>query len=91
MANSLMKSNGSGKKKTGQYKESLGSVIDTMLFAGGKTVAEIVEAIKKKNLPQAKDKDLNANVRARMVCYSRKGYKTEKTEDKKVKVIKPNK
>ncbi len=91
MANSLMKSNGSGKKKTGQSKESLASVIDPMLFAGGKTVPEIVEAIEKKNLTQAKDKDLNANVRARMVCYSRKGFRIEKTEDKKVKVIKPNK
>jgi hypothetical protein len=89
----LIKSNGNGKK--GQARKSkegtLASAIDPLLFAGGKTVAEIVAVIEKKKLPAAKGKDLNANVRARMVNYSRKGYKIEKTDDKKVKVIKPGK
>ena len=90
-AKSLMNVNGSDKNgKTRKPKgETLASVIDPYLFTGGKTVEEIVKEIEKKKLPVAKDKDLNANIRARMVCYSRKGWKIEKTEGKKVKVIKP--
>jgi hypothetical protein len=90
-AKTLMKANGSDKSgKPGKPKgETLASVIDPYLFSGGKTVEEIVKEIEKKKLPFAKDRDVNSNIRARMVCYSRKGWKIEKTEDKKVKVIKP--
>jgi hypothetical protein len=92
-AKALMKANGSDKSgKPGKPKgETLAAVIDPYLFAGGMSVEEIVKEIEKKKLPVANGKDLNANVRARMVCYSRKGWKIEKTEDKKVKVIKPGK
>lgn len=91
-ARSLMKANGSDKSgKPGKPKgETLASVIDPYLFAGG-TVEDIVKDIEKKKLSIAKDRDLAANVRCRMVIYSRKGWKIEKTEDKKVKVIKPGK
>jgi len=88
-----VRSNGSSKTEQPQKSKggTLASVIDPLLFAGGKTVAEIVKEIEKKKLPKAKGKDLSANVRARMVCYTRKGYKVEKTEDKKVKLVKPGK
>ena len=92
-AKTLMKANGSDKSgKPGKPKgETLASVIDPFLLAGGRTVEEIVKEIEKKKLPFAKDRDVNSNIRARMVCYSRKGWKIEKTDDKKVKVIKPGK
>ena len=92
-AKTLIKANGSDKGgKPSQPKGgTIASLIDPYLFAGGKTVDEIVTEIEKKKLVIARDKDLNANVRARMVCYSRKGWKIEKTEDKKIKVIKPGK
>lgn len=89
----LIKSNGGDK--TGQSRkpkgETLASVIDPLLFAGGKTVEEIVKEVEKKKLSIAKDRDLSANVRARMVNYRRQGYQVEKTEDKKVRILKPNK
>ena len=88
-----MKANGTEKSgKPGKPKgETLASVIDPYLFSGGRTVDEIVKEIEEKKLAIAKDRDLNANVRARMVCYSRKGWKIEKADDKKVKVIKAGK
>ena len=95
-AKTLMNANGSDKSgKPGKPKgETLASVIDPYLFAGSRTVEDIVKEIEKKKLPHLRGKDsacLNSNVRCRMVIYSRKGWKIEKTEDKKVKVIKPGK
>lgn len=89
----LLRSNGPCKtgKEQKHKSETLASVIDPLLFAGGKTVEEIVEEIEKKKLSIAKDRDLSANVRARMVNYRRQGYQIEKTEDKKVRIVKLNK
>jgi hypothetical protein len=41
----------------------------------------------KKAREAAKGKDLAANVRARMVSYTRKGWRVEKDEQKRVKVV----
>lgn len=75
-----------GKKPRG---ESVAAIIDPLLFAGGKTVKEIAEVVTKKAAELAKGKDIEANVRARMVSYTRKGWKVEKDDEKHVKVIKP--
>ena len=77
--------NGSGKPK----RPSLSAVIDPMLFAGGKTAKEIAELAIKRAADLAKGKDVEANVRARMVSFSRKGWKIEKNDQKHVRVIKP--
>ena len=65
----------------------MAAIIDPMLFAGTKTIKEIAAELAKKAGASAKGKDLEANVRARMVCYRRKGCRIEKDEKKHVKVI----
>ena len=76
---------GSGKPKG----PSLSTVIDPILFAGGKTAKEIAALAIKQAPDLAKGKDVEANVRARMVSFSRKGWKIEKDDKKHVRVIKP--
>ncbi len=74
--------------KKGNHREgSLASIIDPMLFTGNKTIREIAVELAKKAGSNAKGKDLEANVRARMVSYKRKGCRIEKDEKKRVKVI----
>jgi hypothetical protein len=87
----LIRANGGGRGKGGRKpsKESLSATIDPMLFAGGKTVKEIAELAIKNAPDLAKGKDVEANVRARMVSFSRKGWKIEKNDKKHVRVIKP--
>jgi len=82
------KSPNEGRKPRG---ESLAAIIDPLLYAGGKSTQEIADLVMKKAGDLAKGKDVNANVRARMVGYSRKGWKVEKNDKKHVRVIKPNK
>ncbi|MCG3204854.1 MAG: hypothetical protein KCHDKBKB_01571 [Elusimicrobia bacterium] len=86
-ARHLEQSNGTktGRKPRG---ESVSAIIDPLLFAGGKTVKEIAELVTKKAAALAKGRDMEANVRARMVTYSRKGWKVEKNDRKHVKVVK---
>jgi len=71
--------------------ETMASVIDPYLFEGGRTVKEIVRLIEKRKLAIIEGKDLHANVRARLVNYTRKGFQIERAADKKVKVTEPMK
>jgi len=73
-----------GRKPKG---ESVAAIIDPLLFAGGKTAKEIAELVTKKAGALAKGKDMEANVRARMVSYRRKGWRVEKDNHKRIKVI----
>lgn len=66
---------------------SLAAIIDPMLLAGGKTVKEIAAELAKKAAEAAKGKDLAANVRARMVSYTRKGWRVVKDDKKRVRVV----
>ncbi|MCG3204933.1 MAG: hypothetical protein KCHDKBKB_01650 [Elusimicrobia bacterium] len=86
----LIRANG-GRGKGGRKpsKESLSTTIDPMLLAGGKTVKDIAELAIKNAPDLAKGKDVEANVRARMVSFSRKGWKIEKDDKKHIRVIKP--
>jgi hypothetical protein len=67
--------------------KSLSALIDPMLLSGGKTVKEIAVELLKKAGEMAKGKDLEANVRARMVSYTRKGWHVAKDDKKRVKVL----
>ena len=79
----LMNSNG----KKGKHREgSLAALIDP-LFDGSKTIQEIADIVAKKAGQAAKGRDLQANVRARMVSFRRQGLRVEKDEKKRVKVI----
>lgn len=69
--------------------ESISGIIDPLLFTGGKTVKEIAALVIKNAGTLAKGKDMEANVRARMVTYSRKGWSIQKNDRKHVKVIQP--
>lgn len=87
-AKSLIRA-GRPKGKNKPKGQSLSAVIDPMLFNGGKTVKEIAGLAIKQAADLAKGKDVQANVRARMVSFSRKGWKIEKDDKKHVRVIKP--
>jgi len=76
------------KPKKSVKEGCLASFIDPMLFEGKYTVKEIAEAIIKEAGEYAKNKDIEANIRARMVTYKRKGYQIIKGENKQVKVVK---
>ena len=79
--------NSNGKKGNERHEGSLAEIIDLMLFAGGKTIQEMADIVAKKAAQTAKGKDLEANVRARMVTFRRKGWRVEKDEKKHIKVI----
>lgn len=91
----MAKKNGGGKKgrkavarTDGAGREgSLAAIIDPLLFAGGKTIKEIALEVATKGGSVAKGKDLQANVRARMVSYRRKGYRIEKDKERRVKLL----
>ncbi|MFA6433734.1 MAG: hypothetical protein WCW52_03480 [Elusimicrobiales bacterium] len=80
----LLKVNGKAKTKRAG---ALSAIIDPFLLAGGKTVAEIAVELAKKAGEAGKGKDLAANVRARMVSYTRKGWQVVKDDKKRVKVV----
>ena len=86
----IMKANGKGKKE-GKAKAkkngSLAATIDPFLLAGGKTTQEIAAELAKKAGDAAKNRDMAANVRARMVSYTRKGWQVVKDDKKRVKVV----
>jgi len=85
----LLKVNGKGKaegKAKAKKEGSLAAIIDPFLLAGGKTVAEITVELAKKAGEAGKGKDLAANIRARMVSYTRKGWQVLKDDKKRVKV-----
>jgi hypothetical protein len=65
----------------------MSTIIDPLLFEGGKTIQQIAEVLATKGGPSIKSKNLEANVRARMVSFRRKGWQVEKDEQKRVKVI----
>ncbi len=73
--------------KADVHKGSLASLIDPMLLAGGMTVKEIAAELASKAAEAAKDKDLAANVRARMVSYTRKGWQVVKDGEKRIKLV----
>lgn len=82
-----------GKTTSGRGKSREGSVasfIDPFLFAGGKTIKEIAELVTKQASAAAKGKDMEANVRARLVSFRRKGIRIEKDNLKRIKVIPDN-
>lgn len=73
--------------KSDVHKGSLASSIDPMLLAGGMTVKEIAAELAGRAAEAAKDKDLAANIRARMVAYTRKGWQVIKDDEKRVKLL----
>lgn len=87
----LMKVSGkskNGASKTGARDGSLAAVIDPMLFSGGHTIQEIAAELKKKAKALTNGKDLEANVRARLFTYRRKGFRVEKDAQKNIRVVK---
>ena len=95
----MAKKNGNGKGgRTGAKNKaakpqgakpagSLAAIIDPLLLAGGMTTQEIATELAKKAGDAVKGKDLAANVRARMVSYTRKGWQVLKDDQKRVKVV----
>lgn len=78
---------GDGKRNRERREGALSNIIDPHLFAGHMTIRQIAEALVKEAGPAAIGKNLEANVRARMVSFRRKGWRVEKDNQKRVKVI----
>ena len=85
----LLKLNGKGRgcKAKAKKEGSLAAIIDPYLLVGGKSTQEIAAEVAKKAGEAGKGRDINANVRARLVCYTRKGWQVVKNEKKHVKVV----
>ena len=66
---------------------SLAAIIDPMLLSSGYTVKEIAAEVARKAGEAAKGKDIEANVRARMMTYKRKGWQVAKDENKRVRIL----
>jgi len=89
MAKSLLRSYSTGKKSgSTNGKPKLAHKIDKYLFEGKHTVNQIADLIKDE--PEAKGRDLRANVHARIVSYKRKNATVIKSKDGKVTVISKN-
>lgn len=87
----LLKINGKTKKDGKGGKKvrdgSLAAIIDPFLLAGDRTIKEIAAELKKKAGSQANGKDLEANCRARLWSFKRKGYSVERDAQKRVRVV----
>lgn len=83
----ILKANGKGGKPKAKKTNALSAFIDPYLLAGGKTTQEIAADVAKKAGEAGKGRDIAANVRARMVSYTRKGWQVVKDEKKRVKVV----
>jgi hypothetical protein len=86
----MMRANGKRGGKTPGAKpraDSLAAIIDPLLLAGGKTIKEVACEVAKKAGDAAKGKDLQANVRARMVSYRRQGHRIDKNGENHVKLV----
>lgn len=70
-----------------QKPASLAAIIDPMLLAGGHTVKKIAVELAKQAGEAAKGKDLEANVRARMVSYKRKGWQITRDHLKRITLV----
>ena len=75
------------KPQEAKKEGSLAAIIDPMLLTGGHTTQEIAAELANAAGEAAKNRDLAANVRARMVSYTRKGWRVEKDDQKRVKVV----
>ena len=66
------------KPRRGQAPpKPLAPIIDAMLLAGGKTMRGIVREVRRKASAACRGKDLQANVRARMHWFRKRGYKID--------------
>lgn len=69
------------KTVSGAKVGTLGAIADVLLFEGGHTIKEIAMELARKASPaMIKGRDLQANVRARMVHYRRRGDKVVRDE-----------
>lgn len=67
-----------GKPCRGQAQPKLlAPIIDAMLLAGGITMRGIVRELRRKASAACRGKDLQANVRARMYWFRKRGYTIE--------------
>lgn len=75
------------RKNAASKEASLSTLIDPFLVAGKHTIKGIAGELAKKGGELAKGRDLAANVRARMVSYTRKGWQIIKDDENRVKLL----
>lgn len=75
------------RKNEAGKEVSLSTLIDPFLVAGKHTIKEIAGELAKKGGELAKGRDLAANVRARMVSYTRKGWQVTKDDENRVRLV----
>ena len=76
---------GKGEKKV--REGSFAALIDPMLLSGKFTIKQIDGELQRKANDLCKGKNVQANIRARMVGYRRKGWTVERDGQKRIKLI----
>ena len=71
-----------------RMNKPIAPIIDTMLLAGGKTMRGIIRELRRKASAASRDKDLAANVRARLYWFRRKGHSVRWDAQRHVQVWK---
>jgi hypothetical protein len=69
-------------------KGSISAVMDPLLLEGGRTVQEIAAEVASRVGSAVEGKKLVNYVRVRLTTLSKKGYTVEKSEGKKVRLVK---
>ena len=67
-------------------RKLLAPLIDAMLLRGGITMRGIVRELRRKASASCKNRDVTANVRARLYWFKRKGYSVERKVEGQIKV-----
>src|SRR5258708_16744204 len=86
----LLKAKGRAKGGKGERKVREGSfaaLIDPMLLSGKFTIKQMDGELQRKAGDLCKGKNVQANIRARMFSYRRKGWTVERNAQKQIKVV----
>lgn len=74
--------------KVVKKRPGISSVIDPLLFEGGRTVEEIVNVIKEKQPEFADGRNLKVNVNVRIHTLKKRGFRLETDDNKRVRLVK---
>lgn len=87
------KENGIGVVPEPQKAEAsarpLAPLIDAMLLKGEMTMKGIVRELKRKASASCRDRDVSANIRARLYWARQRGYRVERSTDERLRVVAP--
>lgn len=80
---------GPRSRKEPSPPKPLAPIIDAMLLAGGNTMRGIVRELRRKASTACRGRDLEANVRARIYWFKRKGYRIKGDAQPHLQIVLP--